>query len=316
MLYQPIQSAFEKAQRVLIAGAGGGFDFLCGLPLFFALEARGCHVQMANLSFTPLQAVQGATWHSESLLEVDAGSHGPDYFPERWLSSWFNERLGRKVPLWCFGATGVVPYSQNYAYLVERERIDTVLVIDGGVDSLLRGDEHSLGTPLWDALTVAAVNNLNVPRKLLATVAFGAERWDKISHAQALERIADLTRDDALLGVTTLLSATAEGAHFVDAANYIFDHQRNVRQSVVVSSLLSALRGEFGERAVNAYTEMTPLWVSPLMCLFWFFDLEVVARHKLFLEHLMQTQTLGEAADRLHEFTQSQPPKHWETIPI
>jgi hypothetical protein len=32
---------------------------------------------------------------------------------------------------------------------------------------------------LWDALTVAAVSNLNVPRKLLATVAFGAERWDK-----------------------------------------------------------------------------------------------------------------------------------------
>lgn len=316
MLYQPIQSELEKAQRVLIAGAGGGFDFLCGLPLFFALEAQGCHVQMANLSFTPLQTVQGATWHSDSLLEVGAQSHGPDYFPERWLSSWFKEKLKREVSLWCFGATGVVPYTQSYAYLVEREQIDTVLVVDGGVDSLLRGDEHSLGTPLWDALTVAAVSNLNVPRKLLASVAFGAERWDKISHAQALARIADLTRDDALLGVTTLLDSTTEGAHFVDAANYIFDHQRNVRQSVVVSSLLSALRGEFGERAVNSYTEMTPLWVSPLMCLFWFFDLEVVARHKLFLEPLMQTQTLGEAADRLHEFTSSQPPKHWEGIPI
>jgi hypothetical protein len=194
--------------------------------------------------------------------------------------------------------------------------VDTVLVVDGGVDSLLRGDEYSLGTPLWDALTIAAVNHLNVPQKFLASVAFGVERWDKISHAQVLARIADLTRKDALLGVTTLLGTSDEGAQFMEAAQYIFSHQRGIRPSTVVSSLLSALCGEFGERTVNAYTEATPLWVSPLMCLYWFFDLPEVARQKLYLSCLFGTETLSEAAERLREFTEIQGQKEWESIPI
>jgi hypothetical protein len=77
--------------------------------LFFALEATGLSSANGHLSFTPLQAVQGATWHSDSLLEVGAQSHGPDYFPERWLSSWFKEKLNRDVSLWCFGATVSCP---------------------------------------------------------------------------------------------------------------------------------------------------------------------------------------------------------------
>ncbi len=41
MLPQPIESQMRAARRVLIAGAGGGFDFLCGLPLMLSLEAQG-----------------------------------------------------------------------------------------------------------------------------------------------------------------------------------------------------------------------------------------------------------------------------------
>ncbi len=208
------------------------------------------------------------------------------------------------------------PLREHYAYLVERLQIDTVLVVDGGVDLLLRGDEHSLGTPLWDALTVGAVSQLEVPRKLLASVAFGAERWDKIAHAQALRRIADLTRTNALLGVSTLLDTTNEGRQFVEAANFIFEQQPEQRPSIVVSALLSALRGEFGERVLNAYTEATPLWISPLLCLYWFFDLRAVAEQKLFLPVLRDTQTIADAADRLQEWMRQQPPQPWERIPI
>lgn len=316
MLPQPIESQMRDARRVLIAGAGGGFDFLCGLPLMLSLEAQGIEVHLANLSFTPLQTVNGGIWHGAGLLEVSAQSDGPSYFPEGYLARWFKEKLQRDISLWCFAANGMAPLRENYAYLVERLQIDTVLVVDGGVDSLLRGDEHSLGTPLWDALTLGAVSELDVPRKLLAAVAFGAERWDKIAHAQALHRIADLTHSDALLGVSTLLNATSEGKHFVEAANFIFEQQHEQRPSIVVSALLSALRGEFGERVLNAYTEATPLWISPLLCLYWFFDLGAVAEQKLFLPVLRDTRTLADAAERLQEWMRHQPPQPWERIPI
>ncbi|HEX8551204.1 MAG TPA: DUF1152 domain-containing protein [Abditibacteriaceae bacterium] len=314
MIPPQLQAELQEARTILIAGTGGGFDFLCGLPLVMALEAQGFSVHIANLSFTPLQTVCEARWLSDSLLEVDAASFGPDYFPEGWLAKWFAARREPRS-IFCFQATGVIPYQKNYELLLEKLQIDTVILIDGGVDSLLRGDEHSLGTPLWDALSIAAVNNLVGPRKILTTTAFGAERWDKISHSQALERIADLTRRDALYGVSTLVRSTLEGAAFVDAAHYIFEHQKT-RPSIVVSSMLSALNGQFGELSVNAYTETTPLWISPLMCLYWFFDLSEVARQKKFLSQLQNTQTLTEAADRLHQWTGQQPASPWQNIPI
>lgn len=314
MLPQPIEARMRDARRVLLAGTGGGFDFLCGLPLFFALENRGCQVHLANLSFSPLDALTNARWHDEVLLEADSRSQGSDYFPEKWLSHWFRERRAREVPVWCFKASGVRPYARSIQSLAKRLDIDTIIAVDGGVDSLLRGDEHSLGTPLWDAMTIAAIDSVPIERKFLVSTAFGAERWDKISHAQAFHRIADLTRENALLGVSTLLRATEEGRAFIEAAQHIFERQQ--RGSIVTSSLLSALRGEFGERAVNANTEQTPIWVSPLMCLYWFFDLEEVARQKLFLPELLETETLVEAADKLRDWSEKQTPARWENIPI
>jgi hypothetical protein len=315
LLTQPLEPYLVGAKNVLIAGAGGGFDFVCGVPLAASLQNRGCSVHFSNLSFSALNTVKSAQQHSEMLWEVNADAYGPDYFPEGWLAKWYRQQ-GREVPVWCFAASGLQPYTESFAYLVQLLHIDSIVVVDGGVDSLLRGDEHSLGTPLWDALTVGAANAAPATRKVLCTTAFGAERWDRISHAQALARIADLTRADALLGATTLLRSTAEGNALIDAAEFIFRGQQGSRGSIVISSLLAALRGEFGERPVNAATQSTPIWVSPLMALYWFFGLAEVARQKRFLPALQGTQTLGDAAEQLEKWRQQHPVAPWENIPI
>jgi len=57
-------------------------------------------------------------------------------------------------------------------------------------------------------------------------------------------------------------------------------------------------------------------WVSPLMCLYWFFDLPEVARQNLCLSRLLPTKTFPEAAERLHEFMKTRPKRGWESIPI
>lgn len=316
MLPSLIHNQFKHDSRVLVAGAGGGYDVVCGLPLSFALETAGCQVHLASFSSTPLNDIAEAVQHTETLWEVTADSVRPSYFPEGWLVRWFRERQGRELSLWCFGASGVGPYHESYQFLVERLGIDTILVTDGGVDSLLRGDEYSLASPLEDALTLAAVSLLDGPKKLLAATAFGAERLDNISHAQVLARIATLTATNALLGVSTLLPSSAEGQAFTNAAEYILSHQQGMHQSVVISSLLSALRGDFGDQTVNRYTQNTPPWVSPLMCLYWFFDLQEVARQNLYLSRLLTTQTFPDAAERLHEFMKTRTKRGWESIPI
>ncbi len=44
----PLFAALEPARRVLVAGAGGGFDVYAGLPLALALKAQGKHVHLAS----------------------------------------------------------------------------------------------------------------------------------------------------------------------------------------------------------------------------------------------------------------------------
>jgi hypothetical protein len=50
----PLFARLDGSQRVLVAGAGGGFDVYAGLPLALALQARGKQVFLANLTFTYL----------------------------------------------------------------------------------------------------------------------------------------------------------------------------------------------------------------------------------------------------------------------
>jgi len=60
LLRLPIFRELDGANRILLAGAGGGFDIFCGLPLYFGLRAAGKSVHLANLSFAPLHTSRPA----------------------------------------------------------------------------------------------------------------------------------------------------------------------------------------------------------------------------------------------------------------
>lgn len=83
----------KKAECVLVAGAGSGFDVYAGLPLALSLSATGRQVHLANLSFTALYGLDSDVW-----LDQDVASIGPEtagghaYFPERTLARWLAAR--------------------------------------------------------------------------------------------------------------------------------------------------------------------------------------------------------------------------------
>ena len=62
------------AKRILIAGAGGGCDVYCGLPLYLSLREAGAEVHLANLTFAD---VTGSEAIGEALHAVRAGDAGP-----------------------------------------------------------------------------------------------------------------------------------------------------------------------------------------------------------------------------------------------
>ncbi|MEU9291620.1 hypothetical protein AB0D57_45155, partial [Streptomyces sp. NPDC048275] len=50
----PLFTRLADAERILVAGAGGGFDIYSGLPLALSLLHQGKQVYLANLSFSAL----------------------------------------------------------------------------------------------------------------------------------------------------------------------------------------------------------------------------------------------------------------------
>ena len=304
---------------VLVAGAGGGFDFLCGLPIVLELERRGHEVQIANYSFTCLPQVRGGTWHGENLLQVtaDAQLQQGDYFPEQLLARWYRERKAIEKPVWCLAQTGVVPTTGSYNYLIDRLGIQTVICIDGGVDGIFRGDEWDLATPSMDSISVMATSLCRASQRIYACTAFGTEGAEgKVSHAQALARMADLVRADAMLGVGTTIRKSQVGREFLDAVETIFGWVPPLRRSIVVGTLQAAAQGAFGPTVVHEKTRQRPPWVSPLTSLIWYFEADAVARMKLFYESSLGSTTVEEVVNAVEQARGRAGIKPYESIPI
>lgn len=107
--------------------------------------------------------------------------------------------------MYAFPQTGVRPLRAAYRALIDLHGIDAVVLVDGGTDILLRGDETGLGTPEEDLTSVAAPAALDgVPHRLVVSVGFGVDAHHGVNHVQVLENIAALERDGAYLGAFSL----------------------------------------------------------------------------------------------------------------
>ncbi|MEM1180529.1 MAG: DUF1152 domain-containing protein, partial [Acidobacteriota bacterium] len=175
---------------MLLAGAGGGYDVFSGLPMLFWLEKHGVDVSLANLTFTDLGDVD-EPWLLPGLKRVDKdSSFGGGYFPEKYLSQWFADRSpdeGKVRSIYCFAKTGVVPLRAAYREVMRLHDIDAVVLVDGGTDSLLRGDEDRLGTPHEDLLSIAAARGLEVDHKMLVSLGFGIDAYHGVCQPQRPE---------------------------------------------------------------------------------------------------------------------------------
>ena len=137
-----LPSVLENCQRVLVAGAGGGFDVFAGLPIYERLRSLGKQVFLANLSFVSLSTTN-ARAVTRALYAVEPTTSGADvYFPERTLSQ-FLSRRGADVTVYAFEKLGVAPIREGYLHLQQLLGLDAIVLVDGGTDILLRGDEAS-----------------------------------------------------------------------------------------------------------------------------------------------------------------------------
>jgi hypothetical protein len=311
----PVLNQLTSCKHLLIAGMGGGFDIFCGLPIYFELKRRGHHPHLANFSFSHVKSVQHGSRLSPTLVGITAQPPQVNpYFPEFHLARWFEEKHDEAITVWCFHKTGAGPLLENYRLLIEHLSIDGILLVDGGVDSLMRGDEAEKGTLIEDAISLCAVHELTqVSTRLIACVGLGAER--DITYAHVFENIAALTQSGGFLGACALLPQM-ESYQAFEAAVWYVQGQRRQESSVINSSLISAVRGHYGDYHLTEKTNGSRLWISPLMSIYWFFDLDAVAQRNLFLPQLKETQTFREAWAAFMEVMHSQPRRQPSRIPL
>jgi hypothetical protein len=316
ILKLPLFERLENSERILLAGAGGGFDIFCGLPIYFALSDAGKKVHLANLSFSALSKIK-AEKLSEGLFKVDADTvHSNDYFPEAFLSSWFRKAENAEVPIYCFEQSGVKPLATAYRTLARELGLDTIILIDGGTDSLMRGDEVSLGTPMEDIASIAAVSETDIPKKFLACLGAGVDSFHGVCHSYFFEAISDIAKRGGYLGALSLTKEMPEVVKYRDASEAVLK-QMPSQASIVNTSILDAINGNFGNHHSTDKTAGGELWINPLMPIYWFFNLPQVAERILYLDWVVGTETFQELGITIENFRkQCRPVRPWRNIPI
>jgi len=297
-LEQGIWPLLNSANSVLLAGCGGYYDVLNTLPLYFTLAAKGKAVHLASMNTGELKNVEGEVILQEKnparsivCMKVTSDTNFPNkgiFFPEYFLSKWFKDEASQEVPVYTFKRRGVTKVAEGYSELVRRLGVDLIVLVDGGSDSLMAGDEHDLGTPLEDMVNVFAVAKTGV-RSVLCCLGIGCDRFYGVSDRATFRAIAELTQAGGFLGSFCLQERMPEVQGYLSALEYV---ESNLPYpSIVGHYITSSIKGYFGNYNKHERTQDSVIFVNPIMSQLYFFELKEVVRRVKYRDYVEDTQT-------------------------
>jgi len=303
----PIFKELHESKNILISGAGGGFDIYSGIPLYFSLKAQGKNVLLGNLSFTNLQRSTSELVfpHCYKIQLNDRDLSGYNYFPEKHLKTWLSIQ-SENTDVYGFERVGVNPLKEAYQFLIKKHQIDTVILIDGGTDSLMFGDEDGLGTPEEDICSMAAVHRTGIKKQYLVSVGFGIDHFHGVSHYRFLENVAEIIKSEGYLGLFQLTKDMPEAKKYKDAIEFANKRMKGM-ESIVSNSIISAIEGEYGNYHKTNRTLGSELWINPLMTIYWCFNLRDVIKKIKYYDLIKDVNTLSDFRGRLARFKNSLP---------
>lgn len=313
-MHSPFLNDLEKYDRLMLMGAGGGFDIFSGIPLYEYLVSRGKRVFLGNLSFADLIDHNGDRIRSNYYLEVNSDTPGNNgYFPERGLSRWYREK-GREVTIFAFHGSGARTVLNIYLALKKKLDFQALVLVDGGTDSLMRGDEPGLGTPAEDIASIAAASMLDGVETYLVNLGFGVDYHHKVCHVYVLEAIADMTKTGDYLGAFSLIKGMPEFDAFCEAVEYV-NALFPERASIVASSILAAGEGHFGDYHHTDRVRGQELFINPLMSIYWCFRLRGVINRCLYLDYIKDTHSRMDVHRALSNYLYVTKTRPWRTFP-
>lgn len=299
-------------RTVLLCGCGGGFDFVHSLALYPELHRLGKTVIVGSYSFGDPAKISGAVpvFSEDGAMAVRvtasnvADSH---YGPEVHVCSYLDKIYPASGPHFVYAfyarAFTVPTLEKLYRELIAAHSVDAMVIVDGGSDSLMVGDEEGLGDPIEDAVSVAAVASLSgLLAKVLVVVGLGTDRFNHVSDAASLRAVAELTQAGGFLGAVSL-EPTAPGSVFYRGClEHIYERQGF--RSVLAGTIDSAIQGWFGRDSVPSILERRvrpgELFFWPLMAVLWGFDVEAVAQRSLIGKWIRDCRSVQDCYAQLH----------------
>lgn len=165
-----LNEKLKDANTILIVGAGGGQDVLCGLPLYYTFLKQGKKVHLANLTHTDFKTLNEYTdplvldsnvLGANSVIKVPSQN-----YVEGYLSQYFKAALNEDKIVWMINRNSVQELKKSFERLITHLNIDAIVLVDGGVDSIMQGDEgKNVLTNLFidTTLCLAAIQQIELP---------------------------------------------------------------------------------------------------------------------------------------------------------
>ena len=292
-----LEDLLRSSSRALVIGVGGGGDVVGALATARFLEFCGLEFFLGGLSweravFDPLpgpralhevenvRALHRYAWFANAESRTQTGV----YFAESRMAA-FQQKEVLLVDI-NGGAKGVV---EGLGSALDQLKIDLLVGVDVGGDSLARGDEPGLRSPLADSIMLAAFNELERRGRRTLWGIFGYGSDGELTVDEIESALAKLAGAGALLGAWSLTpKVTAE--------------LQQVIQTVPTEASAVPVRcfqGAWGETRIRR--DQRPVRLTPLAALTFFMSatrlFQTLARPA---QAVSGTSSVEEANDALH----------------
>lgn len=304
----------DEAKNVLLCGCGGGYDIYSGMPIYHTYQRHKNKITLANITFAHRKLLKKVTGlELKEFVEVNYAERKADlentypgnYVPEYWLSKHL------QCPVYAIEPNGVQTLINVFTKIVKKHDIDLIVMVDGGIDSMMFGDEEDIGTFSEDMSTLVAVSTLPV-KKMLVTNAWGAE--GHISHNRYFENVAKLIRQNGFLGAQFLEKDSDEGRFYISTLEACFPENSTINASIHASitgldwkERQPYLNKRYPDYEMNTTSFSLLDWIGcPLGGVYWFFDLDKVMDNLVYKKDILPTLSMRAVDMTVHHYRHDQ----------
>lgn len=225
-------------KKTLIVGMGGGYDIYSCLPWYLNLSDEEKNLcTLANYSFTD-DLYRYEKYDNEWIVEINEKikrtTKNKDYFPEHCLA------ISLQKPIYAIRLIPNPILETEIEKFIVKHDIRQIILVDGGVDAMIYGDEKEVGSPLEDTQMIISTTNLskkhNIPCKLICNALY----VDDVSPETFLQHWNDITK----LSFECQKMELVADKHYVTYKKIVSDASPS---TIIHESILAAIEGHRGK---------------------------------------------------------------------